>query len=777
MNKRLRMFDFVTVKVSGSGQAGNLCLSDSEDGHKSLVVKVKVNHAGRVNGNYRFYRPDYVQQDVLTFIEPGRPPKPVLVRHDEACDPLGRIVGARYFDTSFRWSDTLPALRNTVFYDSSARKLDVFSSAELIYNKLQRKYRTYDGLGYIELDLRITNPDAVEKVLRGEYLTVSAGFSTDSFICSICHTDWAKDGRCEHKPGSTVDGKLCFMVTGHQVFEEVSFVNFPADPFAAVTSVEAARAMKDSMAMRAFLMGSEPNSWPHTLLHMADSVAAVDDGKCPPEFDEIEECDQWYFANADDNYVELANELVDCIHNGLIDKAQASFGVLDGVLSASQRAKLKANQFCGPNRTFPVPDCAHVTAARRLIGRAKVSESTKKRILACVNRKAKAMGCDSKKDSSNELLEIFTGDIQVITSEEAKTMQMKDWIDFIEGPNFTRKDAFDLFGKLASGEVDGKESVWTALHLRVQKSGWLEDSASWTREEIEAQAAGVQEILSGLDAKAAADYLARLRDAALQFGIEIPAAVERKADAEEGSSESEKKENEPDEHEKAEMARREEFVALIAKLEELVEMAELEEDRPRLVHILQVLVNKLDSEMYLELLINQLSANGYDAVKKEDRAAELKRLKGLEDDCERLKGMVVALKETNSALVATRKRDMAAQIVYLMALSGEQGFDALDPDGLQSEIEIRAGRQLASLQDQLSDLQRKLRLSPAGEERHKDDKPEAGRMEDNAEHPKPEEKPSAVPAVPVLLADVADLRKRAALEFYRRLKQGGGGKN
>lgn len=31
----------------------------------------------------------------------------------------------------------------------------------------------------------------------------------------------------------------------------------------------------------------------------------------------------------------------------------------DAKLSTSQRKKLKGSSFCGPNRSFPVPDCAH----------------------------------------------------------------------------------------------------------------------------------------------------------------------------------------------------------------------------------------------------------------------------------------------------------------------------------------------------------------------------------------------------------------------------------
>jgi hypothetical protein len=72
----------------------------------------------------------------------------------------------------------------------------------------------------------------------------------------------------------------------------------------------------------------------------------------------------------------------------------------DAKLSTAKRKKLSSKTFCGPNRSFPVPDCAHVTAARRLIGRAKVSAETKSRIMACVNRKSKSMGCGGGKNST-----------------------------------------------------------------------------------------------------------------------------------------------------------------------------------------------------------------------------------------------------------------------------------------------------------------------------------------------------------------------------------------
>lgn len=74
----------------------------------------------------------------------------------------------------------------------------------------------------------------------------------------------------------------------------------------------------------------------------------------------------------------------------------------DAKLSTEARAKLSSKTFCGPDRSFPVPDCAHVTAARRLIGRASVSDGTKAKILACVSRKAKSLGCSGDAEVVNQ---------------------------------------------------------------------------------------------------------------------------------------------------------------------------------------------------------------------------------------------------------------------------------------------------------------------------------------------------------------------------------------
>ena len=77
-------------------------------------------------------------------------------------------------------------------------------------------------------------------------------------------------------------------------------------------------------------------------------------------------------------------------------------------LSTKDRKKLSKSTFCGPNKSFPITDCKHVAVAKTYLGRAKFSASTKKRIAACINRKAKQLGCDvSKKAKASDELPRF----------------------------------------------------------------------------------------------------------------------------------------------------------------------------------------------------------------------------------------------------------------------------------------------------------------------------------------------------------------------------------
>ncbi len=82
--------------------------------------------------------------------------------------------------------------------------------------------------------------------------------------------------------------------------------------------------------------------------------------------------------------------------DSIIEKAQKALDVAKK-LTTKDRKKLKSGTFCGPGRSFPVPDCQHVATAKAFLGRSKFSSSTKQKIAACINRKGKALGCGGEK--------------------------------------------------------------------------------------------------------------------------------------------------------------------------------------------------------------------------------------------------------------------------------------------------------------------------------------------------------------------------------------------
>ena len=86
----------------------------------------------------------------------------------------------------------------------------------------------------------------------------------------------------------------------------------------------------------------------------------------------------------------------------LFAKADKAIGAK---LTTKQRKKLKTSTFCGPGRSFPVNDCAHYTAALRLLNRSKFSSSTKAKIRSCVNAKGKKMGCGGAKKAKSYMIE------------------------------------------------------------------------------------------------------------------------------------------------------------------------------------------------------------------------------------------------------------------------------------------------------------------------------------------------------------------------------------
>ena len=90
--------------------------------------------------------------------------KPVLTNHDDTKDPIGRVISGKYLQTERGISDKdwKPILRES------------------------------EGYGYQRLTVKITDPEAIKKILDGRYQTVSVRMSTDHCTCSICGSHYCR---------------------------------------------------------------------------------------------------------------------------------------------------------------------------------------------------------------------------------------------------------------------------------------------------------------------------------------------------------------------------------------------------------------------------------------------------------------------------------------------------------------------------------------------------------------------------------------------------------
>ena len=166
---------------------------------KSLLVTIDATHAGYKNRNFFHYDSDSMRfaVDSEQWTKPF--PKPLLKNHDMDSEPLGRVEAARFIDTA-------------------------------------------PGKGFTQLDVRVTDPDAIAKIADGRYLTVSTSGiplkngNQYSFVnCSVCNEDMLKDEWCGHNRGMSYDDeetgetKICYWTVGAMEYKEVSVVNTPAD--------------------------------------------------------------------------------------------------------------------------------------------------------------------------------------------------------------------------------------------------------------------------------------------------------------------------------------------------------------------------------------------------------------------------------------------------------------------------------------------------------------------------------------------------------------------
>lgn len=486
MPNYLRFHDAVDLKVAEVSKETRDYFS-ANTGTQLLRVRIAATHSGKITRNNGFYLPHKMRDGATSFT--AQYPKPIQIHHDSYQDPIGRVLSAHYVDTSGGFRKTIQNKINDSVVPISL--LDAFIEGKLSPSdaiKVANKYfiqdlavsedPDYEGLGYVELIAGITEPDAIQKILDGRYLTGSVGASTNSAVCSItkCRKDWASGNMCEHKPGKIYDGERCVLIAGDLFYDEYSFVNKPADRHSKVIEINV-NGVRDFVhipdqewdGVPEIRLTDSPREEPRMLFKQAMDIVAGNEAfaKVPDFQDHIKVVVDTENELTPENFVEklaaylkakgfevatseakpaepgkdgaqeeqapasdpvrvaLGDEYDDIVGDDAWGKqyaqmlADALTGVMkgeneedlaplmkDAKLDAASRKKLSSSTFCGPNRSYPVPDCAHAKSAMAYAKKYNESSS----VMACIMRKASRLGCPfsgGKKDSVQEELPVY----------------------------------------------------------------------------------------------------------------------------------------------------------------------------------------------------------------------------------------------------------------------------------------------------------------------------------------------------------------------------------
>jgi len=335
---------------------------------------------------------------------------------------------------------TIPIPKPVIIAHSAERKVDDFGGA-VVGRITTAKFFPAGAIkggvmgeekAHIKIWPEIVDPLAIEMIQDGRIKSVSISVEPTVLTCSICDTDLVKqytevntvkDGEeapqpCYHRSGMKYDGKLCTYKVGPWHADEISFVTIPGVTLSYIKDINTQESVKNDNSesigvnigrgrLSIELLDGDRDINSMHIMEQLDYYT-IDD------IDVIEVEEGW---SKDDlaMCIQLENDLIETLHSqGYYEDDSAAYEVEEKKLSTAQRKKLKPSTFCGPSKSFPIPDCAHVTAGLRLLGRYKGS-GNKGRIRSCIMAKAKKLGC--KTSESYEVSSIPLAELQSIHNE------------------------------------------------------------------------------------------------------------------------------------------------------------------------------------------------------------------------------------------------------------------------------------------------------------------------------------------------------------------------
>lgn len=333
-----------------------------------------------------------------------------------------------------------------------------------------------EGSGTLVTVPMITDAEAIEMILSSRLLTTSISTEPEFVKCSICGTNkYDMKSECDHKKGEvyeSAEGKpqLCYYEMGPLHACELSYVNAPSDTTSRNIDPDIGEA-----GLR-LLIGDKAEG--RSEFHFYDLLTQEKVGMLELEGRAFVENFTLIPSIKTNPTYQINTEAIMSKNKPFVEGAEPEEEEIESTEESEDEAKLDAKSrnalpggtFCGPNRSFPAPDKAHVIAGLRLLGRYK-GPGSKASIKRCLLSKGKKYGVGSKETADGLQYGIFP--IQVSTPEGV----IAPWFIPCNEPEATEANqaCVDFMKEfLALGDFDYRENILIQLKRLANEEGCID---------------------------------------------------------------------------------------------------------------------------------------------------------------------------------------------------------------------------------------------------------------------------------------------------------------
>jgi hypothetical protein len=228
--------DIGFIRIKGDEFKDTASIDSILTSGRKLQIDFDFSHGGKLI-NRRIYSTKGQKRVAQTLTD-----KPLNIDHsDSANSIIGRLTKANVVSLAAEAKAFAAKARisedkiNDLIY--GMENLDYEKIATILTKEKLLRLSGWKGVSKITASAVVSDEEAIKRFLDRRFLNFSAEQLPAARVCSICLKDSINGEGCEHWPGETYDGKLCFTIAGEMKGIGAAVVMHPGDTDSILTAM------------------------------------------------------------------------------------------------------------------------------------------------------------------------------------------------------------------------------------------------------------------------------------------------------------------------------------------------------------------------------------------------------------------------------------------------------------------------------------------------------------------------------------------------------------